>query len=394
MVALTMGIVAIGYAPRQSLAQDASTSPEMIQVGPTRQVKTIAEAALLAIAGSVVEVDAGDYAGDVAVWTQDQLTLRAVGGRVKLIAAGAAAERKAIWVMRGGQMSVEGFDFVGARVADQNGAGIRFEKGTLRVRSCTFIDNENGILTSSQSDAELIIENSEFGGNGFGDGRSHNLYVGPIARLTVTGSYFHNAKSGHLLKSRAAENYIFYNRLTDGPNGRASYELEFPNGGIAYVVGNIIQQGPQTQNPHVVSFGAEGYTWPKNELYLINNTMVDDRASSGTFLRVKPGDASMKITLMAVNNLLVGQSRLESAGDGDFRNNFTVSRGEFEDAATDDYRLKPSSSLLGKAVPAGSANGVDLELQAEYSHPRDMRSYAGSRHNPGALQSTRPPSRP
>ena len=394
MVALTMGIVAIGYAPRQSLAQDTGISPQMIQVGPTRQVKTIAEAAALAKAGSVIEVDAGDYAGDVAVWTQDQLTLRAVGGRVKLIAAGAAAERKAIWVMRGGQMSVEGFDFVGARVADQNGAGIRFEKGTLRVRNCTFIDNENGILTSSQADAELIIENSEFGGNGSGDGRSHNLYVGPIARLTVTGSYFHNAKSGHLLKSRAAENHIFYNRLSDGPNGRASYELEFPNGGIAYVVGNIIQQGPQTQNPHIVSYGAEGYTWPKNELYLINNTIVDDRASAGIFLRVKPGDGALKVTLKAVNNLLVGRGRLESAGDGDFRNNFTVSRDEFEGAATDDYRLKRSSSLLGQAVPAGSANGVNLEPQAEYAHPRAMLALTGNRHNPGAVQSAQPASRP
>ena len=54
---------------------------------------------------------------------------------------------------------------------------------------------------------------------------------GPFAVLKVTGSYFHHAKSGHLLKSRAAKNLIFYNRLTDEIGGTASYELEFPNGG-------------------------------------------------------------------------------------------------------------------------------------------------------------------
>ena len=373
-------------------AQDSrdAANPQVIQVGPTRTIKTIAESAIQARDGATIEVDSGEYAGDVAVWAQDRLTLRAIGGRVKLVASGAAAEGKAIWVMRGGHMSVEGFDFVGTRVPSLNGAGIRFEKGMLRLRNCTFTDNENGILTSNRADAELVIENSEFGGNGHGDGRSHNLYVGAIARLTVTGSYFHHAKSGHLLKSRAAENHIFYNRLTDGPGGRASYELEFPGGGIAYVVGNVIQQGAQTENPHLISFGAEGYAWPKNELYLVNNTLIDDRAADGIFLRVKPGD----VTVKAVNNLLVGRSRLEAAGDGDYRNNFTVSKEEFEAAAQEDYRLKRSSSLLGKALDPGSANGVNLQPQAEYSHPQRVLAFTGKRHNPGALQSSRPASRP
>jgi hypothetical protein len=93
--------------------------------------------------------------------------------------------------------------------------------------------NENGILTGNQADTVLEIEDSEFGYNGANDGYSHNLYVGSIARLSVTGSYFHHAAIGHLLKSRAAINYVTYNRLTDEVDGTASYELELPNGGIA-----------------------------------------------------------------------------------------------------------------------------------------------------------------
>lgn len=280
-------------------------APVVIRVGSDRTVKTIAAAAKMAGNRAVIEVDAGEYAGDVAVWTQAQLWLRAVGGRVRLVAAGASAEGKAIWVIRGGQVSVEGFDFSGTRVPSKNGAGIRFEKGQLTVRDCTFTDNENGILTANRPDLELRIEDSEFGFNGHGDGQSHNLYAGAIAHLSVTGSYFHHAKVGHLLKSRAAVNHIFNNRLTDEAGGTASYELEFPNGGVAYVVGNVIGQNTTTENPHLISFGAEGYKWPRNELYLVNNTLINP-LPDGVFLRVVSGADAVQ----TLGNVLVGHGTL------------------------------------------------------------------------------------
>ncbi|MDO8450873.1 MAG: hypothetical protein Q7T10_18935 [Rhodoferax sp.] len=289
-------------------------------MGPTKAIKTIANAARLARAGSTIEVDSGDYAGDVAVWEHDGLTVRAVGGRVRLLAQGAAAEGKGIWVVRANGMRVEGFDFEGAAVPDRNGAGIRLEKGSLLVRNCSFMRNEMGLLTSNDPATVLEVENSEFAYNQRPDGHNHNLYVGQIARLSVTGSYFHHARIGHLLKSRAAVNHIFYNRLTDDAGGTASYELEFPNGGVAYVVGNLIAQGTQTENPHMISFGAEGYKWPRNEIHLENNTLVDALPRGGVFLRVAPGADAIR----AVNNLLVGPGRLESAGQGVYRNNVTV----------------------------------------------------------------------
>lgn len=380
----------IGFQPSDALAAQAEPVQQMIRVGPSRDIKTIAEAAYRARAGAIIEVDSGEYMADVAVWTQDRITVRAVGGRVKLVAAGAAAESKAIWVVRAGQMWVDGFDFTGARVPDRNGAGIRFERGFLQVRNCTFTDNENGILTRDQFDAVLEIENSEFGHNGHGDGQSHNLYVGAIGRLAVRGSYFHHAKVGHLLKSRAAVNEIFYNRLTDGNGGRASYELEFPSGGLAYVVGNIIQQGAQTENPHLVSYGAEGYKWAKNEFYLVNNTLIDNRPQGGIFLRVRPGIEAVK----AVNNLLVGPGNLASAGPGDYRNNFNVSLDEFAQAAGEDYRLKRGSGVARKAIDPGSANGVNLRPAAEYVHRASTQALAGALHNPGALQSMPPNAAP
>lgn len=42
---------------------------------------------------------------------------------------------------------------------------------------------------------------------------------------------------------------VLYNRLADGHGGRASYELEFPSGGTAVAMGNLIQQSATTDNP-------------------------------------------------------------------------------------------------------------------------------------------------
>lgn len=355
----------------------------IIQVGPSREVKTLAAASALLKDGGTIEVDAGEYRADVAVWRQQNLTLRAVGGRVKLIASGAAAEGKGIWVVRGGRIEVDGFDFLDASVPDRNGSGIRFDRGHLVVRNSTFVNNENGILTGNDKDSILEIENCEFGNNGFGDGRSHNLYVGTIKRLSVTGSYFHHARVGHLLKSRAAENHVFYNRLTDETGGRASYELEFPNGGIAYVVGNVIQQGSQTENPHIISYAAEGYQWTDNELYLINNTLVDNRPNNGVFLRIRPGN----VKVQAINNLLVGNGKLDSAAPGHYQNNINVDWNEFVRAQREDFRLVKGSKLIGKGVNPGIANGINLRPVKEYRHPRGTVSVATTLLSPGAMQS-------
>lgn len=368
----------------ESMAQTSSAGVpgKIIQVGAVRDVKTLAEAARLARDGDVVEVDAGDYPGDVAVWQQDRLKLRAVDGRARLIASGKSAEGKGIWVVRGGAISIEGFDFSGSRVSGANGAGIRLEKGQLRVKDCTFLDNENGILTANNPEITLEISYSEFGQNGAGDGQSHNLYVGSIKLLRVIGSHFHHARVGHLLKSRAAENYVLYNRLVDGAGGNASYELEFPAGGLAYVVGNVIEQAPETGNPHLISFGAEGYKWPHNELYLVNNTLVDRRVQGGVFLRVASGAQIVK----AYNNLLLGKGSLESSGPGDFRGNFNVDRADFALAEPEPYRLKFSSRLMGKMTAPGSANGFDLAPSHEFRVPRQIKPVPAYSAQPGAIQ--------
>lgn len=360
----------------------AAQAGPVLQVGPRRAIRSLAAAARQARDGMVVEIDAGDYVGDVAVWPQHGLTLRAVGGRVRVIAAGAHVQGKGIFVTRGRRQRIEGLDFIGATVPDRNGAGIRLEAGSLTLLDCGFHDNENGLLTANEADIELDIVDCEFGPIALREGRTHNLYAGAIQRLAVTGSYFHGGRLGHLLKSRAALNHILYNRLSDEIAGRASYELEFPNGGVAVVMGNLIMQSSTTENPHVVSFGAEGGSWTRQALYLVNNTLVDQRPSGGIWLRVAPRGTEV----LLVNNLLVGGPQLAADGHWTRRANFVAGWDEFVRAAREDFRLRPDSALRGQAVDAGMAGGMALRPTREYRHPHTSVALAGPARHPGAFQ--------
>lgn len=261
---------------------------EVIRVEPGGDVPTIRQAAKIARDGDIVEVQAGEYHGDVAVWLQRRLTIRAVGGRAVVVADGKAAEDKALWVLRDGHFEIEGFDFIGARVPDGNGAGVRLERGSLVVRDTRFIDNEMGLLTGNDPHSELRIENCQFLGPVDGDHWYHNVYVGRIRRFVMLDSESHRARRGHLVKSRANVSTVIGNRLTDD-GGTASYELEFPDGGEAQVEGNLIEQDVTTENLVMVSFGAEGYRWPRNRLLMNGNLLLNRAGAGAVFVRVAPG---------------------------------------------------------------------------------------------------------
>ncbi|WP_341676599.1 right-handed parallel beta-helix repeat-containing protein [Niveibacterium sp. SC-1] len=368
-----------------ALALSQPALAEVLKVDPQGgPFLSISDAAARARDGDTVEIAAGEYRGDVAVWTQKNLTLRAVGGPVRIKAAGTSAEGKGIWVVRGGAVRVEGIEFTGTRVRDRNGAGIRLDRGQLTVVHCRFIDNENGILTSGDAQSELTIESSEFANNGAGDGKSHNLYVGAIKRLAVSSSYFHHARVGHLIKSRAKENLIAYNRITDEIGGRASYELEFPNGGRALVVGNLIEQSSTTENSVMISFGAEGYAGRTSQLLLSHNTLVDDKPRNGIFLKVEPGSAVVR----AQNNVLVGgNGRLDGVDAADAGHNFAADWEVFVQPQRDDYRLRKGSKLHGKAIAETVMDGMDTAPSSEYVHPLGQRELGAKPLNPGAFQS-------
>lgn len=278
---------------------------ETLRVGPGEAISTIAEASRRARDGDVVEIVSGTYLGDVAVWDQQRLTIRGVSGRPRLVAGGRIAEGKGIWVVRGGDIEVSNLAFEGARGPTRAGSGIRLEAGRLVVRNCLFVDNEMGILTADRPGISLDVEDSEFAqGVLLPKPRiSHLLYAGRIDRLDVTGSYFHDGRIGHLLKSRAAVSRVSYSRFSDEAGGQASYEMDFPEGGEVVLLGNIVWQGVATENRRLIAFGAEGLRGDRHELVMVANTLVDDVPGGGEFVAIWSPE---RVRVSASDNLLLG----------------------------------------------------------------------------------------
>lgn len=338
-----------------TLAPTEAAGPRTWRVGPDRELRTPSAAAAVAGDGDTVLIDASTYRGDVVTWTQDDLTLRGVGGRARLRAAGASAQGKAIWVIAGDRTVVDRVEFSGATVPDGNGAGIRQEGTDLTVTRSWFHHNQDGILTGADADSDIVIKRSRFFRNGAGDGYTHNIYVGAVRSLTITGSYLWGADTGHELKSRAARNNILGNLITDR-DATASYSVDLPNGGRSLIAGNVIVQGPNSENSALVSYGAEGFTGSR-QVWVVNNTFVNQR-STGTFVNLAAGsDAALR------NNLLVGP------GDGvPGQANLRVGLRSFVDPAHDDYWLRAGSPAVNRGVRVPKR----WRPRWEYVHPVDQ----------------------
>src|SRR5260370_35078833 len=326
------------------LACSAALSAATLQVGPDKPFHAPCAAIAVASPGDVIEIDAGLYRRDVCVIRQDNLTISGGNGRAHLEADDASAQGKAIWVIHANDVVVEDIEFSGASVPDQNGAGIRAEGVNLTVRNCYFHDNQDGILESNVAGSNILIEFSEFDHNGFGTGQAHNLYIGHAGSLTFRFNWSHRAKVGHLLKSRASQNYIYFNRLTD-ETGNSSYEIDLPNGGSSYVVGNLIEQGKNTGNSTILAYLEEGVSNPAygKDLHVINNTFVNDRPAGATFVHLASfaNPAPAEIT----NNIFHGVGTVCDQTNAVLKTNLTEDP-LFVDAGNFDYHLTAVSPAI------------------------------------------------
>jgi len=339
----------------------------VLHVGPARELRRPSDAARVARDGDIVEIDAGPYPGDVALWTQDGLTLRGVDGRAVLDSGGATAAEQGIWVLRGNDITVENVEFSGARAPARNGSGIRFTGRNLTVRNSVFRDNEAGLLTWNDPEGDVVVEHSVFSRNGYGDGQSHNIYVGRVRSFTLRFSHSHDARVGHAVKSRAAVNHILYNRLTDEEDGNSSYLIDLAEGGDGYVIGNELLKGARAENPNAISYASELPAIETGRLWVVNNSL-HNRYLNAAFVRNR---SQRPVTVM--NNVAVGAPISLKAGIVDVQANYQAPDHGLGDAPQLDFGLKPDSPLIDAGVDPGSVDGVSLWPQFEYVHPASGR---------------------
>src|SRR4029450_10841176 len=87
--------------PPPSSAACPTATGRVLEVGPGKALATPSAASVVAQTGDTIHLAAGDYRGDVATWSANNLTICGIGGRARLFADGRNVQGKGIWVVSG-----------------------------------------------------------------------------------------------------------------------------------------------------------------------------------------------------------------------------------------------------------------------------------------------------
>jgi hypothetical protein len=145
-----------------------------------------------------------------------------------------------------------------------------------------------------------------------------------------------------------------------------SYEIDLPNAGTSYIIGNVIQQPAGNQNPALLAYGEEGASNTGHDLYVVNNTFINDDSSRGTFIMT--GGSVSKPVLMQ-NNLFVGTGTVNTQSSATDRTNYRTVSPAFVDRGNFDLRPASGSPVINAGSAAGSsASGLSLLAASQYKH--------------------------
>jgi hypothetical protein len=269
-----------------------------LEVGKDKEYKMPSDAIGAAKAGDTVKIYPGEYF-DCATVRAKNLTIEGIGDADKILMTDKACSGKGMLVITGNDVTVKNLTLTRARVPDGNGAGIRNEAPNLTVDHVLFVNNQNGILSTSQEPGIVTVLNSVFDRNGGcanSGGCAHGLYVGVTNLLHVENSTFTGTKNGHHIKSRALRTEVIGCTITDGEEGTASYEVEVPIGGSLVVKNNTMEKGPEAENHSaMIIIGAEGVSQPTREITIENNTARNDGDFNTIFVKnITATDAILK----------------------------------------------------------------------------------------------------
>ncbi|MES2221106.1 MAG: hypothetical protein V4587_09090, partial [Acidobacteriota bacterium] len=215
-----------GFVVATALKAAGGGGPVTLTVGPGGQYPSPCAAFPHLTSGSTLRVDANGgmpyYDTSDCIETAPNVTITGVNGR-PIIDGSKASLSKAMWVIDGYNVTIDNFEFRYAisSTSATNAEAIRIEPGTtsapnggnVTVQRSYIHDNFEGILSNSISSGAawysatpyITLQYDEFANNGYGDGLTHNIYIGCCGNMnfTLQYSWSHDAYLGHTLKDRA-----------------------------------------------------------------------------------------------------------------------------------------------------------------------------------------------
>jgi Disaggregatase related len=130
----------------------------------------------------------------------------------------------------------------------------------------------------------------------------------------------------------------------------------------------LIEQGPNSQNPAMLDYMSEGIEPGNagNDLYVVNNTFVNDLPSGGLFVQI---DSRDKVPAVLQNNIFYGPGKVINQDSAILKSNFTGDPS-FVDVRNGDYHLKPGSPAIHAATdPGNSLEQYSLRPAYQYLPP-------------------------
>jgi MYXO-CTERM domain-containing protein len=273
--------------------------------------------------GDVIEVDSGTYNESCRVEVSGTagmpLTLRGVGPTRPILDGtgltldGASGRPRAILQFSGANhWVVENLEFRNGRNMANNAAAIRVTdfSTNITLRNLSLHDSDNGV--SSDTGAELVIEDSEVYRNGNGPGArvaGHNLFLAGNT-LRVQGCSIRDSLGGENIRLHMNHALILYNEILRGAtydiDVAHNYKNERPQSRIVFI-GNVIARSPMASNRgESIVFGIDATArgTPDTQIFMYNNafSMV---AGSNRLLQGE-GPTRGMVRLFFYNNVVYG----------------------------------------------------------------------------------------
>jgi hypothetical protein len=130
------------------------------------------------------------------------------------------------------------------------------------------------------------------------------------------------------------------------------------------VIGNVIQQPAANQAATLLSYGEEGASNPGQDLYVVNNTFLNDDSARGTFIQVGSG---VTTPVLMQNNIFAGTGSASTQANSIDRNNYRSLTPAFVNRANFDLHPASGSPMINAGAAAGNAaSGVSLAATSQY----------------------------
>jgi hypothetical protein len=132
------------------------------------------------------------------------------------------------------------------------------------------------------------------------------------------------------------------------------------------VIGNVIQQPAIHSNPTILAYGEEGASNPGKDLYVVNNTFLNDDSSRGTFVQIGSG---VTTPALLQNNIFGGIGTLSTQASAVQKTNYRSASPGFVSRST--WDLRPLANPLvtnAGSTPGVSLAGISLKPVGQYKH--------------------------